>query len=51
MVDPSSRSQEKPGNCWPAFMVVCVVGSVTSASARPLSSLATSAKAGFEGFA
>ena len=48
-VVPSSRSQEKPGNCWPALIVAFVFGSVMSASALPLSSFATSASEGCTG--
>src|SRR5262249_33555164 len=49
-VVPSSRSQANPGNCWPAFHSggVCF-SSLTSASALPLISLATSASDGLLG--
>src|SRR5581483_3659461 len=48
-VDPSSRSQPKPGSCWPALIVCPSFGSVTSASAYPLISRATSLNDGLCG--
>src|SRR5262249_21433272 len=49
-VVPSSLSHANPGNCCPALIVTpdCA-GSVRSASALPLISLATSASEGFSG--
>src|SRR3981081_4373528 len=48
-VEPSSRRNAKPGSCCPALITCWVAGSVTSASARPFNSLATSDSDGFCG--
>src|SRR5579862_6115235 len=49
VVLPSSRRKAKPGSCCPALIVVFVAGSVTSATALPLISFATSESDGFVG--